>query len=80
MTEQSSPKPTTLYGLLEALGIMIIILGAGLVVGAVSLVSTTLAILTSGVFLIFGGVVAVFAAARLEALAASSDSKPGGTR
>lgn len=71
MPDPKTPPSTTIFGLLEALGIMLFIVGAGAVVAAAYMLSPTLAVLASGVFMIFGGIVAVFTAAALEARASA---------
>lgn len=55
------------FGIVEIVGLFLIVCGCGLVVGAASLVSTALAVLAAGAFTILGGVLAVYVAAQLEA-------------
>lgn len=63
-TPKVAPKFTSLV---ELLGVLVLVLGAGFIVAAAALVSVALACLAAGVFLIVGGIVAVYAAAVLDA-------------
>lgn len=54
------------FGILEIVGLFLIVIGCGSVVGAASLVSIALAVLTAGVFLMFAGVLVVYVAATLS--------------
>jgi hypothetical protein len=49
-------------GLVEIVGLFLLVVGAGLVVGACYLVSVPLAVLAAGVFVLFAGVVTVYLA------------------
>ena len=62
------------FGILELVGLFLVVIGAGTVVGAASLVSVALAVLVAGVFLLFGGALVVYVAATLERAAVA---KPG---
>lgn len=53
-------------GLLEIVGLFLVVVGCGFVVGAAALISLPLAVLAAGVFVILGGIVAVYVAAQLE--------------
>lgn len=53
-------------GLVEIVGLFLVVVGCGTIVGAASLVSVALAVLAAGVFLIAFGVVAVYVATALE--------------
>lgn len=66
------------FGILELVGLFLVVVGAGAVVGAAAMVSVALGVLVAGVFLLFGGAVVVFVAASLEK--AATVAKPGGDR
>lgn len=53
-------------GIIEIVGLFVIVVGCGFVVGAATLVSTVLAVLAVGLFLILAGVIAVYVAVSLE--------------
>lgn len=53
-------------GLVEIVGLFLVVIGCGTIVAAASLVSVALAVLAAGVFLIAFGVVAVYVASTLE--------------
>lgn len=66
-------------GLLEIVGLFLIVVGCGSVVGAAALVSVALAVLATGVFVVLAGIVAVYVASQLEVKAAAatrSDDRP----
>ena len=54
------------FGILEIVGLFVIVAGCGLMVGAAALVSTALAVLVSGFFLLLFGVVCVYVAVSLD--------------
>lgn len=54
------------YGILEIIGLFVVVVGCGTIVGAASLVSIALAVLVAGVFLVLLGLVGVYAATWLE--------------
>jgi len=62
-------------GLLEIVGLFLVVVGCGFVVGAAALVSVPLAVLAAGVFVVLGGIVAVYVAAQLEAKARATVPK-----
>lgn len=63
------------FGLVEILGVFVLIVGCGTIVGAAALISTPLAVLAAGIFLVAFGAVAVYVAAALES--AKPPAKPG---
>lgn len=65
-----------MHGLVELLGALTIVVGAGVVTAAAMMVSVALGVLVAGVFLIIGGVVAVYVASVVEA----ANPKPGSDR
>lgn len=62
------------HDLAELGGIFLLVIGAGLCVGAAALVSTALAVLVAGIACLFGGVVVVYVA---NAAARAPSPKPG---
>jgi hypothetical protein len=64
------------FGILEIIGLFLLVVGCGAIVGAASLVSLALAVLTAGVFLAFAGTLVVYVAVTLEKAA----PKPAGDR
>lgn len=58
------------FGILEIIGLFLVVVGCGTVVGAASLVSLALAVLAAGVFLVLGGIMVVYVAATLDEQAA----------
>ena len=66
------------FGILELVGLFLVVVGSGVVVGAAALVSTALAVLTAGVFTILGGILAVYVAVTLERAEAVRPARPGG--
>jgi uncharacterized membrane protein HdeD (DUF308 family) len=62
-TTTDTPKVAPLV---ELLGVLVLVVGAGFIVAAAALVSTALACLAAGVFLIVGGIVAVYVASVLD--------------
>lgn len=50
----------------EIVGLFLLVVGAGMVVGAASLVSVALAWLAAGAFLLLAGILTVYVAARLD--------------
>jgi len=63
-------------GILEIIGLFLVIVGCGTIVGAAALVSTALATLAAGIFVVLGGTVALYVAVTLER-AATSPPKVG---
>lgn len=53
-------------GIIEIVGLFLIVAGAGGVIGAAAMVSVPLAVLVSGAFILLGGIVAVYVAAQLD--------------
>lgn len=53
-------------GIVEIVGLFLVVTGCGVIVGAAALVSVALAVLAAGAFLVLAGVIAVYVAARLE--------------
>ena len=49
-------------GLVEIVGMFLIVVGCGVIVGAAALVSIPLAVAAAGVFVILGGIIAVYIA------------------
>lgn len=56
-------------GVIEIVGLFVIIAGCCTLVGAAALVSTALAVAVAGAFLLLAGVLAVYVANRLDAAA-----------
>jgi hypothetical protein len=54
------------FGIIEMVGLFLVVVGCGLIVGAAALVSVALAWLAAGLFLVLGGSVAVYVAVALE--------------
>lgn len=54
------------HGILEILGLFLVVVGAGAIVGAAALISTALAVLAAGAFLMLGGLLTVYVAVTLE--------------
>lgn len=54
-------------GIVEIVGLFLVVVGCCAVVGAAALVSTALAVLASGAFLVLAGVLAVYVAQSLAA-------------
>lgn len=61
-------------GIIEIVGIFLVVIGCGTIVGAASLVSTALAVLAAGVFVLFGGILTICLA---NAAAAQAGTGPG---
>jgi hypothetical protein len=53
-------------GVVEIVGLFLVIVGCGTIVAAAAMVSTALAVLTAGGFIVLAGVLAVFVALQLE--------------
>lgn len=53
-------------GIIEIVGLFLVVIGCGTIVGAAALVSTALAVLTAGAFIVLAGVIAVYVALTLE--------------
>lgn len=53
-------------GIIEIIGLFLVMVGAGTIVAAASLVSTALAVLTAGAFAVLAGLIAVYVALQLE--------------
>lgn len=64
------------FGILEILGLFLVVVACGTIVGAAALVSTALAVLAAGVFLLFGGVLVIYVAVQLEGQA-KAPVRPG---
>lgn len=52
-------------GLIEIVGLFLVVVGCAGLVGAASLVSTPLAVATAAAFILLGGIIAVYVAAQL---------------
>lgn len=63
-------------GIIEIVGLFIVVVGCGFVVGAAALVSTVLAVLAVGLFLVLAGVIAVYVATALEKKAKADGRMP----
>jgi len=59
-------------GLVEIVGLFLVVVGCGFVIGAAALVSVPLAVLAAGIFVILGGIIAVYVANQLAAKAAAA--------
>lgn len=68
------------FGILELVGLFLVVIGCGTVTAAASMVAVALGVLSAGVFLLFGGAVVVFVAVSLERAVAVSPPKPSGER
>lgn len=64
------------HGLVEIVGLFLVVVGCGAIVGAAALISTALAVLAAGAFLVLGGVVVVYVAATLDR-ATKAPQRPG---
>lgn len=64
-------------GILEIVGLFLIVAGACALVGAAALVSVALAVTVAGLFVLLGGTIAVYVASELEAKAAKPIERPG---
>ena len=62
------------FGILELIGLFLVVVGAGAVVAAAAMVSPALGALASGIFLLFFGALTVYVATALEKATAP---KPG---
>lgn len=53
-------------GIIEIVGLFLIVAGAAGVIGAASLVSVALAVVVASAFVLLGGIIAVYVAVQLE--------------
>lgn len=67
------------FGILEILGLFLVVLGGGSGIAAAAMVSVALAVLVTAVLLVFGGVTLVYVATVLSK-AEATPAKPGGDR
>ena len=65
------------FGILELVGLFLVVVGCGTTVAAASMVAVAFGVLVAGVFLLFGGALVVYVAATLEKAAKATAAKPG---
>ncbi|HEY1178599.1 MAG TPA: hypothetical protein VGF17_20790 [Phytomonospora sp.] len=63
-------------GILEIVGLFLVVVGCGAIVAAASMWSIALAVLVAGLFLVLGGVLVAYAAA--VSAQAAGQGRPGG--
>ncbi|KQY59371.1 hypothetical protein ASD11_07320 [Aeromicrobium sp. Root495] len=68
---------TATAGVVEIVGVFLMLIGLGAVVAAAAMVSIALAVLASGTFLVLAGVVAIYLAVHLERASAPKPVNDG---